>query len=103
MMFPRLTFPRTTFPRTTCPRTTVSAREVSGEAPGGLFSAATSQSLAAAFNTLAVSRLAADSAELRGLAQEMLRPMLKDWLDENLPSMVEGIIRDEIDRMSRGR
>ena len=32
----------------------------------------------------------------------MLRPLLKDWLDENLPSMVEGIIRDEIDRMAHG-
>lgn len=81
---------------------TMTAHEVSGEAPSGLFSAATSQSLAAAFNTLAVSRLTADSHELRGLAQEMLRPLLKDWLDENLPSMVEGIIRDEIDRMAHG-
>ena len=67
----------------------------------GLFSAATSQSLASAFNTLAISRLAADSHELRGLAQEMLRPLLKDWLNEHLPSLVEAIIRDEIDQMAR--
>lgn len=67
----------------------------------GLFSAATSQSLASAFNTLAISRLADDSQELRGLAREMLRPLLKDWLDEHLPGLVESIIREEIDRMAR--
>ena len=67
----------------------------------GLFSAATSQSLASAFNTLAVSRLADDSQELRGLAREMLRPLLKDWLDDHLPGLVESIIREEIDRMAR--
>ncbi len=70
-------------------------------AAAGLFSAATSQSLASAFNTLAVSRLADDSQELRGLARDMLRPLLKDWLDEHLPGLVESIIREEIDRMSR--
>ena len=80
----------------------VSARDVPEQpSTAGLFSAATSQSLAAAFNTLAISRLAADSQELRGLAREMLQPLLKDWLDENLPSLVEAIIREEIDQMAR--
>ena len=80
----------------------ISSRDVPEPPPtAGLFSAATSQSLASAFNTLAISRLAADSQELRGLAQEMLRPLLKDWLNENLPSLVESIIREEIDQMAR--
>jgi cell pole-organizing protein PopZ len=34
---------------------------------------------------------------------ELLRPMLKIWLDENLPAMVERLVRAEIERVSRGR
>jgi len=33
----------------------------------------------------------------------MLRPMLKGWLDDNLPAMVERLVRAEIERVSRGR
>jgi cell pole-organizing protein PopZ len=33
----------------------------------------------------------------------MLRPMLKDWLDENLPPLVERLVREEIERVSRRR
>jgi hypothetical protein len=33
----------------------------------------------------------------------MLRPMLKSWLDDNLPSVVDRIVRAEIERVSRGR
>jgi uncharacterized protein len=37
---------------------------------------------------------------LEGLVQEMLRPMLKTWLDQNLPDMVEAIVTREIARIS---
>jgi cell pole-organizing protein PopZ len=37
------------------------------------------------------------------LVREMLRPMLKAWLDDNLPSLVERLVRAEIERVSRGR
>jgi uncharacterized protein len=37
------------------------------------------------------------------LAAELMRPMLKAWLDENLPPLVERLVRDEIERLSRGR
>jgi cell pole-organizing protein PopZ len=33
----------------------------------------------------------------------MLRPMLKVWLDDNLPGLVERLVRAEIERVSRGR
>lgn len=33
--------------------------------------------------------------------KEMLRPMLKTWLDENLPRVVEGLVRQEIERITR--
>jgi len=42
----------------------------------------------------------AQSNTLEGLVREMLRPMLKDWLDANLPTLVEGMVKREIDRIS---
>ena len=38
---------------------------------------------------------------IEDLVKEMLRPMLKDWLDQNLPPMVEHMVRRELDRMTR--
>jgi len=40
---------------------------------------------------------------LEEVVSELLRPMLKSWLDENLPEMVERLVRAEIERVSRGR
>jgi uncharacterized protein len=36
------------------------------------------------------------------MAEEMLRPMLQDWLDNNLPVLVERLVREEIERVARG-
>lgn len=36
---------------------------------------------------------------LEGLVREMLRPMLKEWLNTNLPPMVEAIVAREIQRI----
>jgi len=35
--------------------------------------------------------------------REMLAPLLKTWLDDNLPRLVERLVRTEIERVSRGR
>jgi cell pole-organizing protein PopZ len=35
--------------------------------------------------------------------RETLRPMLKSWLDENLPRAVERMVEAEIERVTRGR
>ncbi len=40
------------------------------------------------------------SNTLEGLVREMLRPMLKDWLDANLPGLVEVMVKREIDRIT---
>lgn len=40
---------------------------------------------------------------LEGIVREMLRPMLKQWLDENLPSIVEEKVQAEIERVARRR
>jgi len=38
---------------------------------------------------------------LAEIAEDMIRPMLQEWLDNNLPSMVERLVREEIERVSR--
>lgn len=38
---------------------------------------------------------------LEGLVREMLRPMLKDWLDSNLPPIVEAMVDREITRITK--
>jgi cell pole-organizing protein PopZ len=37
---------------------------------------------------------------LEGLVREMLRPMLAEWLDRNLPEMVERLVKAEIARIA---
>jgi uncharacterized protein len=37
---------------------------------------------------------------LEGLVREMLKPMLKDWLDANLPEVVERVVAQEVARIS---
>ena len=46
--------------------------------------------------------LTQNARTLEDLVKDMLRPMLKGWLDENLPPMVERLVRAEIERVSRG-
>jgi uncharacterized protein len=71
--------------------------------PPRLISSSTSAAIDSAFNTLAHTVLVQNARTLEDLVREMLRPLLKTWLDDNLPSMVERLVRAEIDRVSRGR
>ena len=60
------------------------------------------QAVTSAFEALSAN-LAAHGAEIaETMAREMLRPMLKAWLDENLPGIVERLVRAEIERVARG-
>jgi uncharacterized protein len=69
----------------------------------GLLSPRTAASVDVAFNSLAHTILVQNSRTLDDLVREMLKPMLKAWLDDNLPNMVERLVRAEIERVSRGR
>jgi uncharacterized protein len=69
----------------------------------GLLSPHTTAAVDLAFNTLAQTVLVQNSRTLEDLVREMLKPMLKAWLDDNLPGLVERLIRAEIERVSRGR
>ena len=69
----------------------------------GLISNETVRAVDSAFNTLAHTVIGQNARTLEDLVREMLRPLLKSWLDDNLPGMVERIVRAEIERVSRGR
>lgn len=38
---------------------------------------------------------------VEGVVRELLKPMLKEWLDKNLPAIVEARVEAELDRISR--
>jgi cell pole-organizing protein PopZ len=68
-----------------------------------IMSSTTSAAVDSAFNALAQTVLVQNARTLEDLVREMLRPLLKSWLDDNLPGMVERIVKAEIERVSRGR
>ena len=72
-------------------------------APQPILSRTTVNAVESAFNTLANTVLSNNARTLEDLVKEMLRPMLKSWLDDNLPGLVERIVKAEIERVSRGR
>ena len=55
-----------------------------------------------AFGQLANTVLSNNARTLEDLVKDMLKPMLKTWLDDNLPTMVERLVRAEIERVARG-
>ncbi len=42
-----------------------------------------------------------ESKAVEDLTREMMKPLLKSWLDSNLPEIIERVVRDEIARLSR--
>ncbi|WP_206365675.1 DUF2497 domain-containing protein [Sphingomonas sp. AAP5] len=71
--------------------------------PESLLSARTaeaSRSPLDALSRLVVKPEVTGSDTLEGVVREMLRPMLRDWLDANLPTMVEAMVAREIDRIT---
>jgi cell pole-organizing protein PopZ len=70
--------------------------------PTHLLSSQVGESVSGAFSQLAHTVLSQNARTLDDLVQEMLRPMLKGWLDENLPALVERLVKAEIERVARG-
>jgi hypothetical protein len=68
-----------------------------------LLSSKATAAVDSAFNALAQTMIVNNARTIEDLIKDMLRPMLKTWLDDNLPGMVERIVRAEIERVSRGR
>lgn len=65
---------------------------------GALMSPSSGGAVSGSFDRL--KRSALDDAE--ATTEAILRPMLREWLDENLPTLVERLVREEIERVARG-
>jgi hypothetical protein len=73
--------------------------------------AAAVNSLSALSNTLEIGRLASmpmsgtylgnGGRTLEDMVMELMRPMLKEWLDQNLPAIVDRLVQKEIERIAR--
>jgi hypothetical protein len=75
----------------------------------GLVSNQTTSAISQAFGMLARDRSdrdlpvsAGEARTLEDIVAAMMRPMLKDWLEDNLPEIVERVVREEVERASRG-
>lgn len=56
--------------------------------------------LAAAFGRISALKVTAETKTLEGLMVDLLRPMLKEWLDANLPAIAERLVKQEIERIA---
>jgi cell pole-organizing protein PopZ len=63
-------------------------------------SAAAVREALSSLSSLLIKPADAPSNTLEGLVQEMLRPMLKEWLDTNLPGLVETMVKREIEKIT---
>jgi len=86
-------------------------RQAAAEAPAAPAAAETRPSIiseqagrqvAAAFGELSEVFAASRKRSFDEMAEEMIRPMLREWMDNNLPVLVERLVREEIERVARG-
>ncbi len=73
-----------------------------GIEPEGLMSTMAGSSVQSSFQALARTMFMQNTGLVDGAVREMLQPMLKQWLDDNLPVIVERLVRAEIERVARG-
>ena len=78
--------------------------EISDVAPvveRALLSDESAATVASKFQALAAGVAFSESDILDRCAKEMLQPILQQWLEANLPSLVEQLVRAEIERIAR--
>ena len=87
------------------------AHDYEGGAPGvpraaagssGLLSSQTNASVAASFEALNQMLSSQNQETMESLTRQLMQPLLKQWLDDNLPTLVEKLVRAEIERVARG-
>jgi len=72
------------------------------ESPAPIVSEHSERKIAMAFSELNEAYQAVRRKSLAEAAEDMLRPMLREWIDDNLPQLVEKLVREEIERIARG-
>ena len=75
---------------------------VAAPAQAAILSRAVEKKVAASLAELSDALAASRGRSLELIAEEMMRPLLRDWLDNNLPGLVERVVREEIERIARG-
>ncbi|MDX2233410.1 MAG: DUF2497 domain-containing protein [Hyphomonadaceae bacterium] len=85
------------------PRAAAPAPQPAPQHPDAIMSEPVVSAAAHSFTRLAGSlRLAEQQGQtLEGVVRELLRPMLREWLEQNLPTIVEAKVEAELDRISR--
>lgn len=70
----------------------------------GLVSTPSAFAAASAFGQLSAAiSMPAAGRTLEDLVTELMKPLLKEWLDQNLAAIVEAKVADEVERIARGR
>lgn len=75
---------------------------VSAETRPSIISEQAGRQVSAAFGELSEAFAASRRRSFDEMAEEMIRPMLREWMDNNLPVLVERLVREEIERVARG-
>ena len=88
----------TKFPRSSDPST----ENRPAEEPRALMSPDAGSQVATSFGNLNHAVSNGPTRSFDEIAEDMLRPMLQEWLDDNLPTLVERLVREEIERVARG-
>ena len=101
---PKVAAPLPVSPSTAFPKAEIAAKAeaVAIKDEGSLVSPATGASVSSAFNALATTMFLQNTSMVEEAIRDLLRPMLKNWLDDNLPTLVERLVRAEIERVARG-
>ena len=84
------------------PLTRAPAAQPVAPAKTTIISEVAGRQVAAAFGELTEAFAATRRRSFDEIAEEMIRPMLQEWLDNNLPTLVEKLVREEIERIARG-
>lgn len=58
--------------------------------------------LSEAFNELSEAFAERSRKSFDDMAEQMMAPLLREWMDNNLPTIVERLVREEIERVARG-
>lgn len=83
-------------------KSAVAGNSASLNAISSMLSEQTAERVSASFGALTEAVDANRGSQMQNMTEKMLQPMLRDWLDNNLPLIVERLVREEIERLARG-
>ncbi len=89
-------------PEVIAPAAEAEKPQVQESSNSALISAGSQAKVVASFAQLNEAISASSSQSLEEMTNDLLKPMLQEWLDNNLPGLVEKLVREEIERVARG-